>query len=157
MRPLNSDAASTQRPHIMQGELRQHHQLVHYGKTVVLWHNTTLRHCDRLGALTQGCSSPSRRQLISRGARVPTLSTTWKVFKRKIVRFILLIYSQGDFKPVESLKVNHCDRHVAMGGIRRQCTPNSFCSPQTLSCPDKIFLDIKNKNIFPLMRYPPKP
>jgi len=42
----------------MQGELRQHHQLVYHAETVVLWHNTTVRHYDRPGILTRGRASP---------------------------------------------------------------------------------------------------
>jgi len=72
----------------MQGELRQHHQLVYHDETVVLRHNTTVRHCERPGILTRGGRLPREHQFISRGARALTRFTTWKVFKRKLYHLI---------------------------------------------------------------------
>jgi len=48
---INRKVASKQLPYLMHesGVYRQHHQA--FNKTVVLWHNTTVKHCDRTRTL----------------------------------------------------------------------------------------------------------
>ena len=93
---INSATTSTQRPHVMQGEMRQHHQLEYYGKQ---WYCDTTRRSD-IGILTRACPSPGVRQLISREARALTRSTTRKVRKhgtntKKVFRSIFLFEVRG--------------------------------------------------------------
>jgi len=51
----------------MQGELRQHHQLVYREETVVLWHNTKVRYYVRPGVLTRGSAPPQRASTYFKG------------------------------------------------------------------------------------------
>ena len=101
----------------MQGELRQHHQLAYHDETVVLWHNTMVRHCDIPGILSGGTRLPKERQLISRGEQALTRFTTWKVFKREVFHLIYFkrqgVLKQRTFawgrRGREKVK-KHCDR-----------------------------------------------
>ena len=74
----------------MQGELRQHHQLVYHDETVVLRHNTTVRHCERPGILTRGGAPPQGASIHFKGGASSYAFYNMESFQTKIVPFNLL-------------------------------------------------------------------